>query len=149
MKGSKHLETINSKALGLWLRAFNDLFFGVWNPSNPRTRFWEFILLEHLANQFVVMETTILITVVILACINLIVFTVTIIWYFWVLRHSANSCPFFSIVWYSLPIISVSYSAKCRHFRLGFKCSVAVHRVFFYYNWIQLKHCLKIAWTWK
>ena len=71
MKGSKLLETINSKALGLWLRAFNDLFFGVWNPSNP-----------HLANQFVVMETTILTTVVILACINPIVFTVTIIWYF-------------------------------------------------------------------
>ena len=80
---------------------------------------------ELLANQLVLMETTVFTTTaIILVCINSIASTVTIIvlyYYNMVLlsRHSADTGLFFSIVWHSRSIISVLYSVKCRHFRLG------------------------------
>ena len=80
---------------------------------------------ELLANQLVLMETTVFTTtVIILVCINSIASTVTIIVLYYnnmvlLSRHPADTGLFFSIVWYSRSIISVLYSVKCRHFRLG------------------------------
>ena len=79
---------------------------------------------ELLANQLVLMETTVTTTVIIQVCINSIASTVTFIvlyYYNMVLlsRHSADTGLFFSIAWYIRCIISVLYSVTCRHFRLG------------------------------
>ena len=109
----------NNKSTGPAASCFHLFLGGVWNPWwSPHTRFD--ILLEHLANQLVLMETTIFTTtVVIFACINSIYSLHCHNNMVLLSRHSANTGPFFSIVWYSLPIISVLYWTKCRHFRLG------------------------------
>ena len=59
--------------------------------------------------------------------------TVTVIYsnFEWTLG-ALTPVPFFSIVWYSLSITFVLYSANCRHFSLD--SNVTQQFIFFYYS---------------